>query len=321
MSEERNTVQETHSRRRGGPGVVWAIILIAIGVAFLLNNLGVIAIDWTRLWVYWPVILILIGVDLLIGRRSLLGGLVTAVTALAVVAGIIWLVGVMNTDPLRPQSAASNTTTISQELGEVSQLNVQLQLAAAEAYVNGLSDSQYAVQGDYTTNTNLGVTVEYRTAGNTGYLIIRQGGENQDNSAVLFGQEIAAQMNLGLPSGIPIDLKVEMGAGEVTLDLSGLDIHSVSLAGGAGSLNVTLPAQGRFPVEVSTGVGEIIIRVPRSMEARLSSQGVLSSLDVPSRFEPLGDRTWQTAGYTEAADRAEITINQAVGSVEIVDGQ
>jgi hypothetical protein len=321
MSEERyiDQQQEVRPRRRRGPGVVWAVILIAIGLAFLLNNLGVIAIDWARLWVYWPVILILVGVDLLVGRRSLLGGLVTAIMALAVVAGVIWLVGVMNLSPFRAESSRATATSISQELGEISRLNVQLQLAAAETHVDGLSDRRQGVQGSYNTTTDLGVTVEYRTSGDTGYLTIQQGGANQDNSAALLGQEISTVMNLSLPADIPIELKVDMGAGEAVLDLSGLTIQSVSMAGGAGRLDVTLPAQGNFPVEVSAGVGEIIIRVPRSLEARLSGQVFLSSLGVPSRFENLGDRTWQTAGYASAANRAEITINQAVGSVEIVD--
>ncbi len=169
----------------------------------MLNNLGIIVIDWTRLWVYWPAILILIGIDLLIGRRSLLGGLMTAFLALVVIAGIIWLVGVMNITPLRSASESARATAITQELGEVSQLDVTLQLAAIEAHVNG-STGQAVVQGNYDTNTDLGVTVEYRTEGQTGHLTIRQDGDNQDHSAAVLGREVAAVLNLNLPADIPM---------------------------------------------------------------------------------------------------------------------
>jgi hypothetical protein len=45
----------------------WPGVLIAAGVLFLLNNLGLL--DWLRPEIFWPVILIAIGVWLIV-RRS-----------------------------------------------------------------------------------------------------------------------------------------------------------------------------------------------------------------------------------------------------------
>jgi hypothetical protein len=54
------TEVEKHKR---GNKVFWALVLIAVGVLILLNNLGYIREDIIR---YWPVIIILLGVKRLV---------------------------------------------------------------------------------------------------------------------------------------------------------------------------------------------------------------------------------------------------------------
>ncbi len=65
--------------RRIGP-VFWPLLLIAVGVLFLLSNLGLLPFDPWQLWRLWPLILVVIGLDILLavawprsgtGRESL----------------------------------------------------------------------------------------------------------------------------------------------------------------------------------------------------------------------------------------------------------
>lgn len=51
--------------RRIGP-VFWPLLLIAVGVIFLLSNLGLLSFDPWQLWRLWPVILVVIGLDILL---------------------------------------------------------------------------------------------------------------------------------------------------------------------------------------------------------------------------------------------------------------
>lgn len=45
-----------------------AVILIALGTVFLLDNFNVFPFDiWNELWKLWPVVLILLGVKALLG--------------------------------------------------------------------------------------------------------------------------------------------------------------------------------------------------------------------------------------------------------------
>lgn len=45
--------------------LVWGVLLIALGIAFLLDRLDLFEVD--ELWHYWPLILVVIGVNKMIG--------------------------------------------------------------------------------------------------------------------------------------------------------------------------------------------------------------------------------------------------------------
>jgi len=62
--------------RRMGP-VFWPILLIAVGVIFLLSNLGMLPFEPWQLWRLWPLIIVVIGLDVLLEslwRRGRPGG-------------------------------------------------------------------------------------------------------------------------------------------------------------------------------------------------------------------------------------------------------
>ena len=51
--------------RRIGP-IFWPILLIAVGVLFLMSNLGLLPFSPWELWQFWPLILVVIGLDILL---------------------------------------------------------------------------------------------------------------------------------------------------------------------------------------------------------------------------------------------------------------
>jgi hypothetical protein len=64
--------------------IAWPVILIALGVLFLLNNLALLSISfWRTLWRFWPIILVLIGIELLFGRSHPWIGTAIAVCVVA----------------------------------------------------------------------------------------------------------------------------------------------------------------------------------------------------------------------------------------------
>ncbi|MBC8335586.1 MAG: hypothetical protein ISR59_11945 [Anaerolineales bacterium] len=63
-----------HNHRKHRPGLLWPFILIAIGIAFLFQNLGLLGGSvWNSLIRLWPLLLILLGLNDLIRTRSIVG--------------------------------------------------------------------------------------------------------------------------------------------------------------------------------------------------------------------------------------------------------
>ena len=78
-------------RRDRGPFPLWGLILVALGVVFLLQNLGVLGWGvWGTLWRFWPVVLLLIGLNIILRGQSpwlMLG--ITVVVLIGVIAAAV----------------------------------------------------------------------------------------------------------------------------------------------------------------------------------------------------------------------------------------
>jgi len=96
---------EPPARRSSAGRYVFPLLLVAVGVILLLNNLGVIPWTiWIALGQLWPIVLILLGVELLLGRRSAWLG--TAVAAVVIVAAFAIALGLTFTQSQSGASAA-----------------------------------------------------------------------------------------------------------------------------------------------------------------------------------------------------------------------
>lgn len=316
MSEQR--IPETPAPAQTGPrpprGLTGAILLIEIGVVFLLNNMGVISVNWWQIAQFWPVILILIGLDVILGRRSFIGSMgVAALTLLAVV--VITIIAATSA-AIRPFTAEAITRDVAVALEDASALEIRLEMGAGDVRLDALEGADYAVQGTYTTNSQLELVTDYRVAGDTGQLTIRQTGEDNRIGPTSY----VGGLELGLNDSVPIDLVVEAGVGGLTLDLSGVQLRSLTVNMGVGGTEVILPTpQGNLEVNIDGGVGGIEITLPAGVEARINYDGGLSDLDTPLRFARSADNVRQTEGYNSATGRITLTIDMGIGGVDVSD--
>jgi len=69
--------------------LVAPLLLILVGGALLLNQLGIWHLDWSAIWRYWPAVLILIGIEILLGRTRL-GNALTLLIGAAVVVAVLF---------------------------------------------------------------------------------------------------------------------------------------------------------------------------------------------------------------------------------------
>jgi hypothetical protein len=297
-------------RQRGARGLTGAILLIGIGAAILLSNLGITNFDWVTLWRFWPIALILVGLDILLGR-SLPGSLTAAALGLLLVAGVLYFASTAS--PQRPFLGNTVTREVTYDLGDAESLDAELVIGAASARIDAGAPGGEAVAGTYRTRERLVMEESYEVQDGRGAFSFVQ----KENSGFAWpGAGFLGDLDLSLTDEVPVDLRITTGAGNVVLDLTGASLSSLDMTTGAGNVDLSLPDAGNYAATISGGVGNFEIAVPPGMAARIEIDG-MTARELPDRFTKIQDGVWQTAGYDTAADRATIHISAGLGNVTI----
>src|SRR5258708_30993835 len=104
-------------------------------------------------------------------------------------------------------------------------------------------------------------TVDYHVSDGKGNLDV-----NQDSDHVNFGPSDNT-WDLNFTDEVPLDLRVDMGAGQGNLKLRGIYVSEVELHMGAGQVAMDLngPRKSDLNVSVKGGVGQVTIRLPKDV--------------------------------------------------------
>ncbi|MGD1996682.1 MAG: DUF5668 domain-containing protein [Anaerolineae bacterium] len=289
--------------RRGG--LIGPAILIGLGVVLLLNNLGVVAWSvWEVILRLWPILLIALGLDILIGRRSLWGSLLALLLTMALLAGALWLLGPgMESGPVRQVEHA---------LDGAAQAEVIIAPGAGTLHMEALSESDSLVEGTIHLGAGPDLEREFVVEDDTARLILRREG----GFVSIGGWGGRRSWDLGLTPEVPLDLEVNIGAGESHLDLTGLTVSRLDVSMGLGQTTVVLPSEGRFRAEIEGAIGEIVIVIPAGLEARVEIDTGLAGRRVPTSYRRQ-DNVYTSPEYGSTENRVDLKVSQAIGSITI----
>ena len=122
-----------------------------------------------------------------------------------------------------------------------------------------------------------------------------------------------------LNQDVPLNLKIDSGASATVLDLADLKVVELDIDTGASSTEVTLPANaGNTLVDIDSGASSVKVSIPGGVAARIRVKTGIASVNIDSnRFPAQGSGLYQSADYATAANRADITIDTGVGSVDV----
>jgi hypothetical protein len=303
--------QERRYRRRGG--FAWPLMLIALGVIFLLNNLGYLDWNvWDLIWRLWPVLLIAIGLDILLGRRSALGSIIALVLIIAVVGGVIWYT-VTQTPAFSGQ--ALTTDKVVQELSGATSANVSISFGAGRLRIGALKDSGNLIEGTVATGPGEQVLRDFGMDNGVARFSLRHQGV-PTGPWFWGGRSYNRTWSLDLSSSVPMTLRVSAGVGESEIDLSDLQVADLDVSSGVGQTRLQLPAHGRVSGKISGGIGQMIVTLPSSMAARIHASAGLGGVSVSSRFQREG-RDYVVGNYATADDRVDLDISGGIGEITI----
>lgn len=292
-------------RRRGG--LVWPVILILIGAVLLLNNLGWASISVWDLLRLWPVLLIAIGLDLLIGRRSAWGAVVALFVILGLFAGGLWMISSSGpiAEPAREQ--------VTQSLQGASRASLEIDFAAGQLRIGSGAAPNQLLEG--TVQLHRGERLEQSAQLVNGTLSARLQSQGQWVTPLVVpaGQP---GWELALSPDVPLQLVVNTGVGDASLDLRRLALTDLTSKMGVGRTMVTLPEQGALEAHLSSGVGELVVRVPPALAVRVHPSPGLGTISVPTGYQHSGD-VYTSSGYASAQDSIDLWVDNGVGLIRI----
>jgi predicted membrane protein len=126
------------------------------------------------------------------------------------------------------------------------------------------------------------------------------------------------EWNVRLNETLPLVLRVESGASETHLDLTNLRVTELRVGTGASSTEIKLPsAAGTTTVRIEAGAASVKLWVPAGVAARIRAEAGLSDMKVDRSRFPRQGVYYQSPDYETAANKADVTVQMGVGSVEV----
>jgi hypothetical protein len=318
MSDVQEPFENTRRPRRRPPSLFWPLVLIGAGIVLLLSNLGYLPWQsWNILWRLWPLLLVALGIDLLIGRRSMVGTIVSALLILLLIGGAVVLVLFAQNIPALVEVTGPielRTEHVEHPLTGVERASITIDWASVPGYLSALRDSPNLIEGD----------VAYR-----GQLIFDVD-VNLDShfSGPWFGPfDLGScwaeeRWDVKLSPRIPLDLTLDAGSGRCNFDLTDLQVNDLYLDVGSGSIDLALPSDSTFDARIDGGSGSLAIILPESVGARVVLDSGSGSFHPDERFRLVegkhsDDGVWETDDFRTAEHTILIEIDQGSGSIRI----
>ena len=304
--------------------LVLPIVLIVIGAMFLYANWRPAFDPWPILRTYWPLILIFIGLGKMWdstrarqnpdggARRGVsLGSTFGALAFVLVLIVLFWHGRAFTHDRRYSRDLLHNSRTVERQGAK--SVNVSLETSAGEFNISG--GSSHLLDADFNYNDSYETPrVEYNVADGIGHLSILQ----DDQGSTHFGTS-HNQWNLRLSNDVPIELKVEMGAGRGHLRLRDLPVTRLDMTMGAGQADLDLTGDRKKDLiaNLEGGVGQVTIRLPRNVGVIAQASGGIGSVNARGFRHDNDEYTNEAYGKTPATIR--LKVEGGVGQISLIE--
>jgi hypothetical protein len=300
-------------RRTRGRHLIGPLLLLVAGVLLLLNNLQIVPWSiWREIWPFWPLLLVLLGLEALVTGRVAWGTLALLVLLLPILGFVVTASSFASRwhDETRGD-VGRRTSTFHQGLDGASSATIQVEYGAGALDIGPLA-------GPPPANTlalgevfgHGGTRFEAQSTLQNGRRILQV---SPSHAGTMFD---LGRLELRLTSAIPIDIEIESGASELTLNLETLRIPNLSIETGASQTRIVLPAQGETKVQIEGGAAGIEIVVPPNVAARIMVEEGPNRVQIDEqRFPRRGDE-YRSPNFDTATDRATLRID--VGASRLV---
>jgi hypothetical protein len=268
------------------PRVFWGGVLVLLGTLFLLDNLGIIDINFWGL--LWPILLIVLGTALLYGAFF------------------------DSTQSAKMKEAKHVVIPIAQ----ARQYKLNIGHGAGRLRIEA-----GAAQGELVNGHFIG-GLDYNLSQKADVLKLKmkppQDGWTQVALPWNWVRWHGLDWLVKLSHEVPLSINVDVGANEVDLDLTYLHVVELQVNMGANATKISLPADaGYTDVKIDGGVTSVRLYVPEGVAARIKLNNALTSNNINRSRFPRVDDVYQSPDYDTAANKVDITVDMGLGSLTI----
>lgn len=305
--------------------VVFPLAVIGFGLVMLLWRWLPNFDPWPVLGKYWPLFLILVGAGMFWDRAQRrrepgsaptfpVGSTVGTLLFLVVLAFLLWRDHAFERRSwidVTSNSGHRDHETQVVERKDAKAVRMNIQMPAGELRVNGGAD--HLLEADfYRGGAWSAPAIDYSVSDGVGALRVSQEGAghmmgNSDNV-----------WNLKVNDEIPLELKIDMGAGRSDLNLAKVDLTRLELNLGAGQADVNLTGERGKDLQavIQGGVGEAIVHLPKNVGVVATVHGGLGSVDVHGLKED-EDGQYVNAAYGKSPNTLRLTVEGGIGHIKL----
>lgn len=250
---------------------------------------------------------------------------------LTITAAVLALVGLLVATgctrvPLSGTGSGSGSVSVSRDetvtvpLDGAATLSANVRMGVGELTLSGEPSSTAALDARFRyAPVRWKPTVEYSKNASEGMLYVSQ---PEGDTKMNLGPDIENTWDLTLPGKVPVKLSLKLGLGKSTVDLRDVDVRDLEVVTGVGETTLDLSGARTDDVDarVTSGVGELVIRVPKGVGVRITGGNQMVGELIANGFTKQGD-TRMNAAYGSAGPKIEIAVTGGIGEIRIEEVQ
>ena len=212
--------------------------------------------------------------------------------------------------PYEQQQETSDSRSV--ELAGAESARVQVDMGAGELWVEGGSAKLLDADFHYSVRS-WKPEIKYDVSGGRGYLTVRQPPVHGFNTG-----RRDNRWDLHLNDKLPMELRVNVGAGEGTLKLAGTSLRRLEIEIGAGELHIDLTGgwDHDLDAEVRGGVGEATVRLPVGVGVRATATGGLGGINVQGLHKE--GNYWENDAYGKSDIHVRLKVTGGIGQINLI---
>jgi N-terminal domain of toast_rack, DUF2154 len=197
------------------------------------------------------------------------------------------------------------------DLDKAEMTRVNIKMGAGELQVDGGSPKLMEADFDYNIDSWKPI-VRYDSSSFRSQLHVEQ------PSGLHGGSHVTYKWNLKLNDTVPLDVALDLGAGEARMNLGSMNLRSVEVNMGVGEVRLDLKGKPTrdYNVNINGGVGHATVYLPTDVGVIANATGGIGDISVRGLEKRSGH--WINPSHENAPVTIHVDVKGGIGQIEIV---